>query len=125
MIWNQCEDADCKIVRNPLTVNRNNFISDLRFRVLAESSNLTNSEDELDSLFNPSRQIINYSEKSLRNTAQEVLAKSNANSWTLEIRKFSKSDEACYQCQLNSFQVKTIHYCVSLHSKILILIFNL
>ena len=124
VIWNQCEDAECKSVRSPLTVNRDNFISDLRFRVLAESSNISTSNiddsESTDYVFSPNKQIVNYfsGSKGLRNSnAAEILAKSNANSWTLEIRKFSKSDEACYQCQLNSFKIKTIHYCLKLHSK--------
>lgn len=83
VIWNQCEDANCNHIRNLLIVNKENFVNDLRFRVLVDNEKIS----------------------------------SDLENWNLEIRKFGKSDEACYQCQLNSFQTKSIHYCLKLQSK--------
>lgn len=83
VIWNQCDDANCNHIRNLLIVNKENFVNDLRFRVLLDN-------EKTDSPFE---------------------------NWSLEIRKFGKNDEACYQCQLNSFQTKSIHYCLKLQSK--------
>jgi hypothetical protein len=39
-------------------------------------------------------------------------------SWNLEIRRFSKSDVGCYQCQLNSLQQKVVHYCLKMEGKL-------
>lgn len=112
VIWNQCEDPFCNQLRIPLTVNKNNFIEDLRFRVLSENVNTTVKNEDLvekvkETNSNANNNLIELAE----------IAKSNLNSWNLEIRRFTKLDEACYQCQLNSFKVKTIHYCIKLLSK--------
>lgn len=108
VIWNQCDDSNCNQLRNPLTVNKDNFIEDLRFRVLSENLN----SSAFSSTF---KNIDELEQKSLN--ANNENSKTDVNSWTLEIRRFGKSDEACYQCQLNSFRVKTIHYCLKLQSK--------
>lgn len=86
VIWNQCEDVNCNHIRNLLIVNKENFVNDLRFRVLIDNEKIENGYEN----------------------------------WNLEIRKFSKNDEACYQCQLNSFQTKSIHYCLKLQSNFFI-----
>ncbi|CAF0819170.1 unnamed protein product [Brachionus calyciflorus] len=88
VIWNQCEDPNCSLLRNLLIVNKENFVSDMRFRVLNDNYN------------------------------GETDSNSNHENWNLEIRKFGKNDEACYQCQLNSFRTKTIHYCLKLQTKV-------
>ncbi len=100
-------------MRNPLTVNKDNFIQDLRFRVLFENvkyKSKVNDEDE--PKLNTSN--TNYRYRSLNEDDTEK--SSDVNKWILEIRKFSKKDEGCYQCQLNSFRTKTIHYCVHIQS---------
>ena len=107
MVWNQCEDPYCNQLRNPLTINKDNFIEDLRFRILSE--NLQNFTENSDNINN------NNFDSDSKISGDN--AKKNINSWTLEIRRFSKADEGCYQCQLNSLKMKTIHYCLKLQSK--------
>ena len=36
----------------------------------------------------------------------------------LEIRKFSKNDEACYACQLNKLNSNKVHYCLKVKRKL-------
>lgn len=83
VIWQQCEDPLCNELRNPLTIGKDNFIQDLRFRLVYESN-------------------VNQSKFS---------------NWMLEIRKFNKHDEACYECQLNTLEPNKIHYCLKLKRK--------
>lgn len=130
-IWNQCEDPNCRHLRNPITIGKDNFIQDLRFRVLSElpadailgpahhhasnhyAHHHHNQHDEndfdLDSDVSPTVKR--------DQTGASTLLGDQATAWTLEIRKFSKADEGCYQCQLNSFGDKNIHYCLKLQSK--------
>jgi len=99
VIWNQCEDPSCNQLRFLLTVNKDNFIEDLRFRVLKE--NLNNST------------TVNH------RINQKLINKENIHqikNWNLEIRKFTHQDQACYQCQLNSYKLKAVHYCIKLQS---------
>lgn len=132
----------CVHLRNPLTINKDNFIEDLRFRVLSESTSSTSSvtslnDDSLDAVVLPT---VREEEESgngngngngggggggggggelfllRRNAPATADTLMSLTSWNLEIRKFSKADEACYQCQLNSYQPKTIHYCLKLQS---------
>lgn len=114
MIWNQCEDPACNQVRNPLTVNKDNFIQDLRFRVLFENlqDSIKDSEVKLDGQSRQFRSRFRY-----RDTDPANANYGDINKWNLEIRRFSKEDEGCYQCQLNSFETKTISYCIHLQSK--------
>lgn len=97
IIWHQCEDPHCKEIRSPITIGRNNFISDLRFRLLADTSFQAYGNS-------------NHSE------LNEISAKNEDNivNYMLEIRRFSKNDEACYECQLNKIKSKKIHYCLKL-----------
>ena len=136
VVWNQCDDPDCTQVRSPLTINKDNFIQDLRFRIVSEnlinlnaSSAMTagaaNSDpnESVDSdFFNTKKSQINErdtTENEVKTNEEDSSNNLNTdlNSWNLEIRKFSKHDEACYQCQLNSFKTKTIYYCLKLQSK--------
>lgn len=141
VIWNQCEDPDCVHLRNPLTINKGNFIEDLRFRVLSElpvtSSSIVDSQNNDQSIITVKRDQISVSRNiAVIKTApapatpqppvpsNNVVAPSpiddqttGLSAWTLEIRRFGKLDEGCYQCQLNSFRVKTIYYCLKLQSK--------
>jgi hypothetical protein len=106
VIWNQCEDPSCNQLRILLTVNKDNFIEDLRFRVLKE--NLNNST------------TVNHK------INQKLINKDNIHhikNWNLEIRKFSHQDQACYQCQLNSYKPKAVHYCIKLQSIFQLFIF--
>ncbi len=118
VIWNQCEDPECSQVRNPLTVNKDNFIQDLRFRVLFENlqDSIKSGEIHPDTRYVRSR--FTYRDAVDTNSYGDI------NKWTLEIRKFSKKDEGCYQCQLNSMDIKTIYYCLNLQSKILFIAYN-
>lgn len=103
-------------MRNPITVNKDNFIQDLRFRVLFESlrESIQGGEVRQNDISRHSRSRFRYRDTQL---ADETTAYGDVNKWTLEIRKFSKKDEGCYQCQLNSFEAKTIYYCLHLQSK--------
>lgn len=131
-------------MRSPLTINKDNFIEDLRFRVLTENVNelaagssvtVKNGENEVENEFGanlPFKRNINSDRdvnagagtgaseidhpSSLLNVNEPQNGKLALTSWNLEIRKFSKNDEACYQCQLNSFKYKAIHYCLTLKS---------
>jgi hypothetical protein len=125
VIWNQCDDPDCNQVRNPLTINKDNFIQDLRFRVLYENQKLSQKKttEITNDLIEDSSNLIVKNKLSYRNVAIDNSLRNDVDEqngelskWTLEIRKFSKKDEGCYQCQLNSFQTKTIHYCLHLQS---------
>ena len=147
VIWNQCDDVMCNKLRIPLTINKENFIEDLRFRILYENffknktsdkiqnkinpinSDLKNNIEIVKKLENNKREIkkkhshkhhhkYNYYDESKRNliTTPSFTSTENVNSWTLEIRKFSKKDEGCYQCQLNSFQQNSIYYCLKIKS---------
>ena len=102
-------------MRNPITVNKDNFIQDLRFRVLFENlrESIQNGEVRQNDVSRYSRSRFRYRDTQL---ADETAAYGDVNKWTLEIRKFSKRDEGCYQCQLNSFETKTIYYCLHLQS---------
>ena len=113
VIWNQCEDPSCNQLRIPLTVNKENFIEDLRFRVLSENIKTTTVKNNKAAV----APLSSLNSKELSFTYETV--KSDVSSWNLEIRKFSKSDEGCYQCQLNSYKDKAIHYCIKLQSNIL------
>lgn len=116
VIWNQCEDPKCEQVRNPLTINKDNFIQDLRFRVLFE-----NLQDKIQNGQVKNEEIPRHTRSRFRYRDAEPSDSSingDINKWTLEIRKFSKKDEGCYQCQLNSFEPKTISYCIHLQKKI-------
>lgn len=114
VIWNQCEDPACHQVRNPLTINKDNFIQDLRFRVLFENlqDSIQNSEVKENDDVRHIRSRFRYRD------AENTDSYGDINKWTLEIRKFSKKDEGCYQCQLNSFDTKTISYCINLQKKV-------
>jgi len=122
VIWNQCEDASCNHLRNPLTINKDNFIEDLRFRVLtdlspsaAAYSAAAASSDEIDSEFSSSSTTVRVERAE---SSSPIETRNDLTAWNLEIRKFGKNDEACYQCQLNSFTVKTIHYCLKLQTRV-------
>ena len=115
VIWNQCEDPSCNQLRIPLTVNKENFIEDLRFRVLSETNIKTST---LKNTKNKVASSLNLNSRELSFTYETI--KSDVSSWNLEIRKFSRSDEGCYQCQLNSYKDKAIHYCLKLQSKIFV-----
>lgn len=131
VIWNQCDDPECNQVRSPITINKDNFIQDLRFRIVSENLNNDESSSTLanSDLISESNDVneIETSKKLTRDLLDETInsnnknaaAESDVNSWNLEIRKFSKNDEACYQCQLNTFKTKTIYYCIKLQSKFL------
>jgi hypothetical protein len=111
VIWNQCEDPSCNQLRIPLTVNKENFIEDLRFRVLSENNIKTSTVKNNNKVSSSS----NLNSRELSFTYETI--KSDLSSWNLEIRKFSRSDEGCYQCQLNSYKDKAIHYCLKLQSR--------
>ena len=96
IIWQQCEDSTCNELRTPVTIGKENFIQDLRFRLLSENL-LNNSRSNED--------IIEY--------------KQNLVNWMLEIRRFSKNDEACYECQLNKINTNRVHYCLKVKRKFL------
>ncbi len=130
VIWNQCDDPECTQVRSPLTINKDNFIQDLRFRIVSEnlinlniSSANSDLNESVDSDFlNTKKSTISErdaTENEVKTNEEDASNSLNTdlNSWNLEIRKFSKHDEACYQCQLNSFKTKTIYYCLKLQSK--------
>ena len=132
VIWNQCEDPDCNQMRSPITINKDNFIQDLRFRIVSENLNneetsssntLTNSDlinESIDATdLETSKKLVRdlNNDNSNTNINNNAAVESDINSWNLEIRKFSKNDEACYQCQLNTFRTKTISYCIKLQSK--------
>ena len=147
VIWNQCEDPACQQLRSPLTINKENFIEDLRFRVLAAESATAaetasqSSVDELQASFDEVNTVRDDGSKGefvllLRRSSGPVLADPavsaasdsadqtmSLTSWNLEIRKFTKADEACYQCQLNTFQPQTIHYCLKLQSNSYLIFF--
>lgn len=137
VIWNQCEDPDCNQVRSPLTINKDNFISDLRFRIVSENLLSNNNLTQiLNSDLNDSNDVDLVNKKNEREIlSNDVLTTTSTtassvddmstdiNSWNLEIRRFSKNDEACYQCQLNSFKTKTIYYCIKLQSIFCLIIF--
>ena len=145
VIWNQCEDPHCNQMRSPLTINKDNFIQDLRFRIVSENillnnnnttpAAISNSEQQIESndfdLTTRKKSAINERETNDDSNQQQTattsslsddamsnseLINTDVNSWNLEIRKFSKNDEGCYQCQLNSFKTKTIYYCIKLQS---------
>lgn len=113
-IWNQCDDPACQRLRFLLTVNKDNFVEDLRFRVI--NNNNKNKEESINVKRNNQFEIVdNLSPKT-------TAAPTKVDSWNLEIRKFSKADEGCYQCQLNTgstFNMKTIHYCLKLQTKVI------
>lgn len=107
MVWNQCEDASCNEVRNLLTVDKENFIQDMRIRVVFDSRpSLKRPEIETGS------RLANHSTHRHRHSDKISSSDPNIHAWNLEIRRVSKNDEGCYQCQLNSFQQNTIHYCI-------------
>lgn len=112
VIWNQCEDPSCSQLRIPLTVNKENFIEDLRFRVLSENIKTTTTVATVKNI----KSLSSLNSKELSFTYET--SRADVSSWNLEIRKFSKSDEGCYQCQLNSFKDKAIHYCLKLQTKV-------
>jgi len=153
VIWNQCEDPHCSQMRSPLTINKDNFIQDLRFRIVSENillnnnnttpAAMSNSEQQTESndfdSITKKKSAINQRETNDDSNQQQTtttsssssddamsnseLINTDVNSWNLEIRKFSKNDEGCYQCQLNSFKTKTIYYCIKLQSIINIYVF--
>ena len=98
-------------MRNLLTVDKENFIQDMRIRVLVEAINATMNSTELTAL--NKLNAIKLSAAQTYNTDMEL----PLIGWNLEIRKFSKNDEGCYQCQLNSINKNDIHYCLKLESK--------
>lgn len=115
VIWNQCEDPICNHLRNPITINKDNFIEDLRFRVLSDLQvTTTTSANDVDS---DPLTVKRDQDAAVRDekTGEEAL-EPGVSAWNLEIRRFNKLDEGCYQCQLNSYRVKTIHYCLKLQS---------
>lgn len=133
VIWNQCDDPECTQVRSPLTINKDNFIQDLRFRIVSEnlinttmSSNTAVNSDPNEStdsdFYITNKSQINERDAIIETKTNDDDSSTNINtdlnSWNLEIRKFSKHDEACYQCQLNSFKTKTIYYCLKLQKKV-------
>jgi hypothetical protein len=114
VIWNQCDDPHCNQLRIPLTVNKDNFVEDLRFRVI--------SDDNKDSSSSNNVITVKRNDKvELFKSSENANNEKYVNMWNLEIRKFSKSDEGCYQCQLNTYNIKTIHYCLKLQSKFIFL----
>ncbi len=52
-------------------------------------------------------------------TYQDENSNNKLMNWMLEIRRFTKSDEACYECQLNTLKINKIHYCIRLKRKCL------
>ena len=94
-------------------MNKENFIEDLRFRVLSENVKVSTVKN-MPEVVTPVVKNLNSNSKELAFLYEG--AKSDVSSWNLEIRKFTKSDEGCYQCQLNSYKDKAIHYCLKLQS---------
>jgi hypothetical protein len=160
VIWNQCEDPACNQLRILLTVNKDNFIEDLRFRILNEhieneteplqqsphnSNGNSEYEDANSNQSTLSAQHISGNENHLTfyssdaqqqhhqhqhhhqhqrhlidTNSQRRSDNVNLHSWTLEIRRFTKKDEGCYQCQLNTFKENTVHYCVKMRPKLIV-----
>ena len=123
VIWNQCDDPNCNQLRIPLTVNKDNFVEDLRFRVISDDfkdSSSSSSSSLSSSLSSSSNNVITVKRDDkveLIKSSEIAINEKYVNMWNLEIRKFTKSDEGCYQCQLNTYNIKTIHYCLKLQSK--------
>jgi hypothetical protein len=103
--------VNCHELRDPLTVGKENFIEDLRIRVLNnDEENESNSEKHKKHL-----ETVKTINKDLFLIQNEKIIQHEK--WTLEIRKFSKNDEGCYQCALNS-KNEFIYHCVYIESNI-------
>ena len=140
VIWNQCEDAACNQLRITLTINKENFVEDLRFRVITEGTSssafndsTTSSAQSQSQHHHQNNHRLFYSRETVKRQQQQQQQQderasvtnvddSSVNNWNLEIRRFSKADQACYQCQLNTARIATIHYCLKLKGKYSILI---